>query len=118
MRDNKIENWKGNVSDGWWPVVEEIGKALLRLDPDFEIHQIKEKFGGLRFYYGLSQYDTEAALIAQNLVRFGENLCARTCETCGLPGSLRSDLGWVLTLCDRHYDAALERSGRNRTKST
>lgn len=117
MRSKDIEDWKGEVGDGWWPIVEELGLAMFRLDPDLEIHQIKEKFGGLRFYYSSSE-EHGCSEEQKILVHFAERLCARTCETCGLPGSLRNDLGWVLTLCDSHHDTALDRTGRNRAEPT
>ena len=53
------ERWKGHLApdhagiacpDTW---VEIVHTALLAMSalPDFEIHQVKEKFGGLRIYY-------------------------------------------------------------------
>jgi len=34
----------------WFKVIEEILDFLISKDPNFEIHQIKTKFGGIRFY--------------------------------------------------------------------
>jgi hypothetical protein len=60
-----------------------------------EVQQIKEKFGGLRFYYDggderISGLETMAEIWA-----------GRTCETCGDRGERRSG-GWMRTLCDKH----------------
>jgi len=60
-----------------------------------EIQQIKEKFGGLRFYYDggderISGMETMAEIWA-----------GRTCETCGNVGKQRGG-GWIRTLCDEH----------------
>lgn len=35
---------------GWYPLIAALGADLAIVDPDYEIHQIKEKFGMLRFY--------------------------------------------------------------------
>lgn len=60
-----------------------------------EIHQIKEKFGGLRFYYDGG--DSEIS----GMVRMAEAWADKTCEVCGNLGKSRSG-GWVRTLCDEH----------------
>ena len=59
------------------------------------VAQIKEKFGGLRFYYdGGDDY-------IRGLATMAEVVADRTCEECGKPGHRRSG-GWVRTLCDEH----------------
>jgi hypothetical protein len=60
-----------------------------------EVQQIKEKFGGLRFYY-----DGGDERIS-GLVDMAETWANHTCETCGNKGQKRSG-GWVRTLCDFH----------------
>lgn len=60
------------------------------------IHQIKEKFGGLRFYTGPCTDEFHAAI---------EVACAQSfniCEVCGEPGMLMNDHGWMLTRCQTH----------------
>lgn len=59
------------------------------------IEQIKEKFGGLRFYY----YGGDAHI--SGMVRMAEIWAGRTCEKCGDKGERRSG-GWIRTLCDTH----------------
>jgi hypothetical protein len=60
--------------------------------------QVKEKFGGLRFYYnGGDDY-------IRGLASMAESMSTSTCEECGAPGSTRSG-GWVRTLCDVHEAA-------------
>lgn len=59
------------------------------------VQQIKEKFGGLRFYYsGGDDY-------INGLVRMAESWADESCETCGNKGTRRSG-GWIRTLCDAH----------------
>jgi hypothetical protein len=57
--------------------------------------QVKEKFGGLRFY-------VHAATDKHyNYINFAESMSYRTCEQCGAPGKTYTD-GWHTTLCDVH----------------
>jgi hypothetical protein len=37
---------------GWYPLIVELDEQLRALLPDYIIHQVKEKFGGLRFDWG------------------------------------------------------------------
>ena len=60
-----------------------------------EIHQVKEKFGGLRFYY---QGGDETV---SGMVRMAEAWAEQSCEACGERGVSRRG-GWVRTLCDKH----------------
>jgi hypothetical protein len=57
--------------------------------------QVKEKFGGLRFYYdGGDQY-------IRGVVSMACSLSNKTCEVCGNTGSHTSG-GWIRTLCEAH----------------
>ena len=59
--------------------------------------QVKEKFGGLRFYVNHAidkHYD---------YITFAESMSYRTCEECGNPGKTYTN-GWHKTLCDIHAD--------------
>lgn len=90
--------------DGWYPLLSDLGReltAIIAETPENERDrlracQVKEKFGGLRVYF----YGTETVAMA-DAVREAEEVAARTCETCGEPGTLRSG-GWIKTLCDAH----------------
>jgi len=57
--------------------------------------QVKEKFGGLRFYVGRATEEH------YNYIRFAESMSYKTCEVCGSPGELYTD-GWHTVLCDTH----------------
>jgi hypothetical protein len=67
-------------------------------DEDYEnievmIQQVKEKFGGLRFYaFGGDDY-------IRGMIRFAESMSYKICESCGKPGKLITD-GWYNTFCD------------------
>jgi len=42
-------------NEGWFGVIAGLCSVLSQEYPGVQVHQIKEKFGGLRFYYGYSQ---------------------------------------------------------------
>lgn len=100
-------------SKGWYKLVCETNEMLSYIDPDYEIHQVKEKYGTLRYYYGSKfSFDTTQGKIMEAIVRQAENLSAVTCEDCGKAqyGTLDNidstvklrTHGWLRTLCDTH----------------
>lgn len=68
--------------------------------------QVKEKFGGLRFYYDGGNATINA------YVEFAEGMASRTCEVCGSPGKSRNT-GWIKTLCDKHHKEREEKNNEN-----
>lgn len=92
---------------GWNKLIKDLIKDLLILGWNKELCQVKEKFGGLRFYIN-SGSDEIFKRISE-----AENLSYKTCETCGQVGELRTDIGWYTTLCDNHHQEVLD----NRLKS-
>ena len=93
------------VGAGWWPIIEKLCSNIQHhLDwknresqvvPQVVVAQIKEKFGGLRFYYDGG--DDEIS----GMVRMAEAWASTACEECGAIGTRRSG-GWIRTLCDAH----------------
>ena len=93
------------VSQGWWPILEKLCANIQhhidwknresQVVPQVVVAQIKEKFGGLRFYYGGG--DAEIS----GMVRMAEAWADVACEECGAIGTRRSG-GWIRTLCDVH----------------
>jgi hypothetical protein len=101
------------VSQGWWHIIESLC-ANIQSHIDWKqeqkekynrgegceqvvVAQIKEKFGGLRFYY-----DGGDATIS-GIVRMAESWASQTCEVCGNKGTIRPG-GWLRTLCDHHEE--------------
>ena len=91
--------------EGWWSIIELLCSNIQHhidwknkktmIVPQVNVAQIKEKFGGLRFYYdGGDEY-------ISGLVSMAESWAACSCETCGTPGERREG-GWIRTLCDTH----------------
>ena len=74
------------VGPGWAGLVEEAYNAL---PPGSTIEQVKEKFGGLRFY----------AVPWVEAITEIEDRSLTICEDCGAPGEPRKG-GWIRTLCD------------------
>jgi hypothetical protein len=96
------------VGPGWWPIIESLcaniqshtdwwnkNRETRPVVEQVVVEQIKEKYGGLRFYYQGGD-DTIAGM-----VRMAEAWADRSCEECGSPGTSRTG-GWVRTLCDKH----------------
>jgi hypothetical protein len=90
---------------GWNKIVEDLcDKISLIINslPENEqeelyVVQIKEKFGGLRFY--MSAYNEEIEI----LIKEAEKLCYNTCESCGEPGEIRDkdNAWWLKVRCDK-----------------
>ena len=97
------EPWGDEVGEGWNTIVLECHRQLKHLDSEYKIFQIKEKFGGLRYYFESTFTDNEITYeIMCYAVEEAEARCARTCEVCGADGILRINNGWYKTLCDEH----------------
>jgi hypothetical protein len=85
-------NWYKHV----WQNVKEYIRLRHPLDIDsMQIHavQVKEKFGGLRFY--VAGADNEVF----GMIDMAEMMSYVTCEHCGNPGSLHQRGTWLKTLC-------------------
>jgi hypothetical protein len=87
--------------DEW--AIEFANKAIVKAEfnevppyiPYITASQVKEKFGGLRFY--TNGYTEEVS----GMIRMAESMSYRTCEVCGNPGR-SNNYGWISTLCDTH----------------
>lgn len=81
------------VGPGWSKLLDKIYDIL---PPDAYVVQVKEKFGGIRFYvYGVSEE-------VLDFIDSIEKESYETCEICGNPGNIR-DGSWVTTRCDSCY---------------
>lgn len=100
------------VGKGWYPILERLCANIQQhlewknreteVVPQVVVEQIKEKFGGLRFYY---QGGDEQI---HGMVRMAEAWAGIACEECGGIGKRRGG-GWVRTLCDKHEQERNER---------
>ncbi|MDO3014644.1 hypothetical protein A5642_03940 [Mycolicibacterium mucogenicum] len=89
-----------DVDAGWYALIIDTDNELARIDPDYVVHQAKQKFGTLRYYCAPSGGDPTGALqdAMDAVIDEAERKSANTCERCGQPGTLQ-DRGWVKTLC-------------------
>lgn len=90
-----------SCSRGWYPIVIDLDRSLAEIDPGYEVHQCKEKLGGLRYYFGVSEGVSESDHQRMRaLVRAAEERCEVACELCGEPGVRQTTPhGWLRTLC-------------------
>ena len=96
--------------DGWYDLLDELLTELEKLIdekyPHFKVDskdsfkltvdQIKEKYGGLRFYIS---YGNDEIL---DLIDKFEEKSYKICEICGKEGELKVTRGWYSTLCENH----------------
>lgn len=98
-----LESAKRSVGAGWHPLIEPLYATL---PEGVAVSQVKEKFGGLRFYWHrlvneVDEFFGDEAAIEhwRTLVDAAEAASYRTCEACGKPGVARNRGGWVVTAC-------------------
>lgn len=90
--------------NGWFDLLWQLStqlEAFLAELPETERDayaptNIKEKFGGLRFY--MTRYTPEM----ERAIRWVEEQSIRTCEQCGRPGTRLRDKGLICTCCTEH----------------
>lgn len=105
--------WADDIPYGWRlafgdQMIEELDQLLKKynIEKEYYLLQIKEKFGGLRWYDngfpkdGFSEYE--------NWLNKYEELSFRTCINCGKP-AIGFTRGWITPLCkecmkDQKYD--------------
>jgi ribosomal protein L37AE/L43A len=99
--------WGFDCLDGWYAIIDRLCRNLQfntdnnnRPDKEGICHypqvvasQVKEKYGGLRFY-------TEGVSMNQHaVISFVESLSYHVCEQCGSMKDVGQTSGWVCTLC-------------------
>ena len=85
-----------NYNDKWLEnevITQEKYETNNKFLEDFKIIQIKEKFGGLRFYVSGSTPEING------WIRFAETMANELCEGCGTNQGLGSTSGWIRTIC-------------------
>jgi hypothetical protein len=88
-----------SVSEGWYDLIKSLIDELIALGWDRRVHQVKEKFGGLRFYVENIPEGGE------EIITKYESLSYKMCEKCGEEGQLRGGNGqWLRTLCEEHAE--------------
>ena len=122
-------------NDGWHDLLFSLCKEIddvykkAGMTPDIVICQVKEKFGTLRFYFTFEgkeqkihafdflgvggirymQEDNPLHKEIADIVKKYEKKSGSVCEMCGGGGKLRTELPWVLTLCDRCHSERMSK---------
>lgn len=120
-----------DLPDGWYGLVDELCTAIESVlgsvdCGSFEVVQVKEKYGALRFYFalggakdhfidlhtgtGLRTFVQRAAGspkmdAVRELIEMAAKATSSTCQACGAPGQRLVRGGWVATLCAEHGKA-------------
>ena len=121
------------IGEGWWPIIKSLcaniqshidwrnktRAKLLESNPynhpipdeveQVVVHQIKEKFGGLRFYY--EGGDDEIS----GMVTMAESWASHSCENCGKPAT-KQTTGWIKNVCDEHFKESEDRKAEQLKK--
>lgn len=84
-----------DVGRGWHPLVTKLHDDLIALVGEYTLVQVKEKFGGLRFYVSGIDYPSPA----YDLIAAAERESYTICELCGAPPRPQTGGGWIQTLC-------------------
>jgi len=85
------------IGPGWIPTVFELHLQLSKIDPHYVIYQIKEKFGGLRFY--AESINPIYADTFDSLISAAETKSLSICELCSSPANVMKDNYLYRTLC-------------------
>lgn len=90
--------WGFECMDGWYDLIDNLCEEIqnyidLNDVPQFVASQVKEKFGGLRFY-GDGGDDR-----IEGMISLAESLSYKICEKCGSIEDVSQTKGWITTLC-------------------
>jgi hypothetical protein len=107
---NQQHFWGFECGDGWYNIIDHLSSAITTYTnqvTEFNVFnvvvsQVKEKFGGLRFYAD----NTDR--VVDGMIWLAEHMSENTCETCGNRGEMRGG-SWLVTLCDKHHEERLKR---------
>lgn len=95
---NFKKGWEKEIrcEDGWIQIIAECHSDLSTLDENYEIFQIKQKFGTLRFYCETHKPELRKQFVS--IIDKYEKRSARTCEKSGGKGVLMKKGGYYQTL--------------------
>lgn len=96
--------------DGWKELIKPLFEWIENYNKDHEdnpivIEQVKEKFGGLRFYVS---YEPDEL---SEMIRKAEEDSYGICETCGSKIDVGHTSGWIQTICRKCIQKQVNESG-------
>jgi len=97
-------------SSGWYKLIEDLSSEIYELYNKWGskytefpyVAQMKEKFGGLRYYMSFAEISEEDYNDLRKIIDKYEALSYKVCEVCSAPGkndTLEDDY-WYTTLCE------------------
>lgn len=91
---------------GWYQLILELDDKISNIEPGYKVDQVKEKFGGLRFYYNWMSVKDDNRERVDKFIDAAETKAHTTCEVCGVSDSAVITIGpyWVNTLCTEHRE--------------
>jgi hypothetical protein len=97
------------VGPGWEPLVDELHAKVLEIEPEIVVDQVKEKFGGLRYYVAGAPIRLDKVTQINALVKEYEGRSFMVCEWCGASEGVETSSGtsqrWLKSLCPAHREA-------------
>ena len=93
-----------DCGEGWFQLIFDCDAEMAVIDPDYQVLQIKQKFGSLRFYSASSD-EKKSRQLSDIAIKY-EQLSLRTCEITGKPGVPMKKGLWFKTLDPELGDAA------------
>lgn len=103
-----IELFGIECGDGWYDLIDTLCDTIENYfhsnkDEIPKVHQVKEKFGGLRFYTGGIHEDYADKV--WGAISMSERMSYKICETCGTTEDVIVDeSGWIKTKCKKCRD--------------
>ena len=103
IEEDELYTYIDCAPSGWAKLCEDLCAELKVLFDrvgykDYSLCQVKEKFGGLRWYD--NGVPTEFYKEYNDIIRKYEDLSYKTCCVCGAPATKRST-GWICPFCDK-----------------
>lgn len=99
--DTPFELFGVECGSGWndllkpiFSYIEKYNESIENDDGKIEIHQVKEKFGTLRFY---CNFVTDEL---RKIIYDAEYESSKTCELCGSKDNVGHTIGWITTCCN------------------
>lgn len=93
--------WRSvDCGPGWYRIILKLDAHLKNIDPGYRVVQVKEKFGGLRYYTEGLPVDEATRQAFSQAISQAEAESMSTCEVCGEAGTL-GGTGWIRTLCEK-----------------
>lgn len=99
MLQNVYCGWGLSEDSGWngllWRLFETLDSVE---DNELQVAQVKEKFGGLRFYV------SDATERQDKAISEAESVSFYICEKCGTSHDVTTEGSWIKTLCTKCRD--------------